>query len=155
MPLKKKKSAKLQTLVKSSLGPLEREVLDVICRDGHSTVREVLRHMGHDVAYTTVMTTMDRLYQKGVLQRRKVKRAFVYSSALTKRDLEKQTAQDLLEAYLACRFPSRAERASALLEAITASDPLLINEIEAQIEKHCTEVASLLEDVSRHQTSLE
>src|SRR6266545_2624476 len=61
-----------------ALGPLEREVLEVTWRRGETRVRDVFSAFDEKVAYTTVMTTLDRLYKKRLLSRRKEGRAFLY-----------------------------------------------------------------------------
>jgi len=53
------------------LGPLETEIMQTIWQDERSTVKKVHRKLSQqrDIAYTTVMTTMSRLAEKGVLNR--------------------------------------------------------------------------------------
>ena len=67
--------------LQSALGPLERAVMDTIWRGGDFSVREVQGRLANPVAYTTVMTTLDRLYKKGLVHRRRDGRAFVYTAA--------------------------------------------------------------------------
>jgi len=45
---------------------------------GVSEVHEALSEDGHELAYTTVMTILSRLHEKGLLTRTKVGRRFVY-----------------------------------------------------------------------------
>ena len=71
------------------LGPLEAEIMDhAWTRDEPVTVREVVDSVGvrHDLAYTTVMTVMERLSTKGFLVRRKVGRAYSYKTRLSRDD---------------------------------------------------------------------
>ena len=63
------------------LGTLEREVMDAVWRLGPATVHDVRAALDHRVAYTTVMTVLDRLYRKGVLERERQGRAYLYSAA--------------------------------------------------------------------------
>ena len=67
---------------KSSLGPLETKVMDVIWIKRICSVRDVLSSLPRErsFAYTTIMTVMDHLYQKGLVTREKVKKTYVYSS---------------------------------------------------------------------------
>lgn len=59
------------------LGPLEKRVLELLWGYGRAvTVRHVQLKFPN-LAYTTLMTTLDRLYRKGVLLRRRHGRAFV------------------------------------------------------------------------------
>jgi predicted transcriptional regulator len=60
------------------LGSLEREVLDLVCETGGGTVREICNHLSRPLAYTTVMTTLDRLYKKDLLHRQKEGRGYRY-----------------------------------------------------------------------------
>ena len=58
------------------LGPLEQELLSALWMRGSATVREMLDAGGINLAYTTVMTTLDRLYKKQLLNRAAEGRAF-------------------------------------------------------------------------------
>jgi predicted transcriptional regulator len=61
-------------------GALEREVLACLAVAGRPlTVSEVLADLGGELAYTTVMTTLTRLHDKGALTRAPAGRAYAYS----------------------------------------------------------------------------
>lgn len=61
-------------------GALEREILTCLAAaDGPLTPSQVLVSLNGDLAYTTVMTTLSRLHDKGVLRRELVGRAYTYS----------------------------------------------------------------------------
>src|SRR4051812_50006454 len=63
-------------------GALENEVLAALASVGRPmTAREVQAELGGEPAYTTVMTTLSRLYDKGALVREPAGRAFVYGLA--------------------------------------------------------------------------
>ena len=62
-----------------SLGKLERETMDEVWKRKEVSVRDLELAFGERIAYTTIMTTLDRLYKKGLLKRRKEGRAFLYS----------------------------------------------------------------------------
>src|SRR5206468_1025725 len=64
--------------LRAALGNLEREVMDAVWQNGGTTVREVRSMLARPVAYTTVMTTLDRLFKKGFVARTRAGRAFVY-----------------------------------------------------------------------------
>ena len=53
------------------LGPLEVAVMEILWQRGESAVRDVVDRLERPLAYTTVMTTLDRLYKKALLDRRK------------------------------------------------------------------------------------
>jgi predicted transcriptional regulator len=68
------------------LGSLEERVMEALWHSGALAVREVCAKLTGKptLAYTTVMTTLDRLYKKGLLTRYKDGNAFVYKPALTR-----------------------------------------------------------------------
>jgi predicted transcriptional regulator len=82
------------------LGTLERQVLDVVWRLGRASVRDVLTAIDHAVAYTTAMTVMDRLFKKGVLDRERVGRAYVYSATASSEQLQSSLVMGLLKRLL-------------------------------------------------------
>jgi predicted transcriptional regulator len=53
----------------TQLGPLEQRLLQEMWSRGSATVRELLEDGKTKQAYTTVMTTLDRLYKKRFLDR--------------------------------------------------------------------------------------
>jgi predicted transcriptional regulator len=70
------------------IGPLDMEVLGILNAGGEQSVSDIqaaLKKSGHDLAYTTVMTVLVRLYNKDLVLRRKESRYFLYSAA-KKRD---------------------------------------------------------------------
>ena len=87
-------------ILESRLGVLERQVMNVVWDAGEINVRESCERLGAAVAYTTVMTTMDRLFKKRLLARRKVGRAFVYAAAATRDELEGAVASELVQSLL-------------------------------------------------------
>jgi predicted transcriptional regulator len=62
-------------------GALENEVLAALAADGPMTPRQVLDHLGNELAYTTVMTTLARLHEKGAATRQSTGRTFTYALA--------------------------------------------------------------------------
>jgi predicted transcriptional regulator len=61
-------------------GALENEVLAALA-GGPLTPREVLKYLGDELAYTTVMTTLTRLHDKGAVSRESTGRTFTYALA--------------------------------------------------------------------------
>lgn len=63
-----------------NLGPREADIMRVLWAtpDSYRTVREVVEDLRANVAYTTVMTLLGRLYDKGLLARRQGGRGFAY-----------------------------------------------------------------------------
>src|SRR5579862_1343106 len=90
----------LRLPTKSLLGPLERQLLEALWQRKSATVRELLDEGHVKLAYTTVMTTLDRLYKKQLLGRVAEGRAFRYSPVHTKEELEKVTASEAIHRLL-------------------------------------------------------
>ncbi len=78
----------------SRLGPLEQRLLEALWERGHATVRDLLKREGacRDLAYTTVMTTLDRLFKKNLLSREAEGRAFRYAPRFTREELHREIA---------------------------------------------------------------
>ncbi len=67
------------------LAPLELDCMNTLWPIGEATVREIRDRLAErrSRAYTTVMTIMDRLARKGVVERKKAGRAYVYRPLLS------------------------------------------------------------------------
>lgn len=117
-------------VLKNSLGALEREVLSVCWAQPEISVRDACARLESVVAYTTVMTTMDRLFKKGLLTRRKVGRAFVYSATVTREELEGAVATELVQSLLARDGGEPLPILSSLVDAVSERDRALLDELE-------------------------
>lgn len=115
-----------------ALGALESEVMEAVwLLDDEVRVRDVHARL-HRLAYTTVMTTMDRLYKKGLLERRKDGRAFVYSARATRRQLAFDAGAGLLRGLV----DSEGEPAlSFLVDAVTDGDRALLDRLERLVRE--------------------
>ena len=82
------------------LGPLEAEIMEITWRDAPVTPGAVREALGakRPLAYTTVMTVMSRLYEKGLLDRIREGRAFAYSPRVSKVELLGRRASSALAA---------------------------------------------------------
>jgi predicted transcriptional regulator len=124
------------------LGPLEITVMETLWRRGECNVRDVVDSLERPLAYTTVMTTLDRLYKKGELRRRKENRAFYYEPVLSRTEWEKKRAGDIVAGFLAAREPSRDLLVSCLVEAVGQQDEALLDELERQIRLRRKELSA-------------
>jgi len=120
---------------RSEFGRLENAVMDIVWERGESSVHDVSGRLDRPLAYTTVMTTLDRLYKKGLLDRRKVERAFLYSPRLSRREWEQQRAGDLVSNLLASREHSSDLLISCLVDAVSQQDRALLDELERRIQE--------------------
>ncbi len=124
-----------EEILDSRLGTLEREVMAVVWNAGHINVREVCERLGTAVAYTTVMTTMDRLFKKRLLSRRKVGRAFVYAAAATRDEMEGAVATELVQSLLQRHGGEPLPLLSSLVDAVSDRDRALLDELERLIHE--------------------
>jgi predicted transcriptional regulator len=83
------------------LAPLELECLSVLWPLGEGTVRDIHRALAEyrPRAYTTVMTIMDRLEQKGIVARRKMGRAFLYQPKLSAEEARLKAVEKIVEGF--------------------------------------------------------
>jgi predicted transcriptional regulator len=125
------------------LGPLEMQVMNVAWSVGRCSVRDVVERLNSKLAYTTVMTTLDRLFKKGLLEREKSERAFLYSPALSSQDWERRRAGDLVAGFLAGPEPSRDLLLSSLVDAVGQHDAVLLDELEEKIRKKRRELSRM------------
>ena len=109
------------------LGPLEIQVMEILWERGESNVHDVIQRVGRPLAYTTVMTTLDRLYKKGLLDRRKSDRAFIYLPRLSRVEWEHKRAGDFVASI------SSELLVSCLVEAVGDQDEALLDELERKI----------------------
>ncbi len=129
-----RRSEESDTAQSFALGPLEISVMEVVWQAGTCSVRDVVHQLDRDLAYTTVMTTMDRLYKKGLLDRAKCDRAFVYSARVSKESWERQRTDDLLAGFLTGTDPARELLLSCLVDAVGEHDPNLLDQLEEKIQ---------------------
>ena len=122
-------------ILESRLGALEREVMAVVWKAGEVNVREACELLNSPVAYTTVMTTMDRLFRKRLLARRKVGRAFVYSAAATRDQIEGAMASELVQSLLQRHGEEPLPLLSSLVDAVSDRDRALLDELERLIHE--------------------
>jgi BlaI family penicillinase repressor len=83
------------------LAPLELDCMNTLWPMGEGTVREIRDHLAERLprAYTTIMTIMDRLARKGVVERRKVNRAYVYRPNLSAEQARAQALGQVLHDF--------------------------------------------------------
>ncbi len=89
-------------LRESDLGAAELQVLQTLWEQGPATVREVMNHLharGRRVAYTTVLTFLSRLEQKGFVTSDKSGLAYVYRPKVSQERISRSRLSDILETF--------------------------------------------------------
>jgi len=117
----------------SVLGPLETRLIELLwARRRPATVAQI-RHALPELAYTTIMTTLDRLFRKGLLLRDKDGRAFTYEPRCTRAEL----LSELISAQFA-EWSGAAEEGAVLLStlvrAVGRTDAALLDELDAWVQ---------------------
>jgi predicted transcriptional regulator len=77
--------------------PAELEILKVLWDHGPGTVRQAMAHLPGDRAYTTVMTLMNVLHDKGFLRREPRGKAFVYHPAMAREKTLRRMVGDIVD----------------------------------------------------------
>ncbi len=116
------------------LGELENLIMELAWQKGEVTVREVHQALleSRRLAYTTVMTVMSRLADKGVLERHKVRAAYVYKPARTKQDFTRAVLGSVFSGLIR-DFGKPA--ITQFLEIIEEQDPQRIEDLARLIEE--------------------
>ncbi|HEX3558717.1 MAG TPA: BlaI/MecI/CopY family transcriptional regulator [Pyrinomonadaceae bacterium] len=122
-------------VVGSTLGKLERTVMEQAWKRERISAGDLYNAFGGHTAYTTWMTTLDRLFKKGLLGREKEGRAYFYSPRVTREEFERGVAEDVLGGLLD-RNPGGAEPLLAcIVEAVSEHDRALLDELHRLVEE--------------------
>lgn len=115
------------------LGPLETRLLELLwVRRRPATVRHIRRAMP-ELAYTTIMTTLDRLYRKGLLLRDRDGRAFAYAARYTRAEL----LSELISGHVVDLLGAAEEGTlllSTLVRTVGRTDAALLDELDALVQ---------------------
>src|ERR1700726_3010785 len=98
------------------LAPLELECMNALWRLGEATVRDIHAALAttRPRAYTTIMTILDRLTQKGVVQRQKAGRAWLYKAHLSVQQARTHAVTRLVEGFFQGSTEALASHISTL-----------------------------------------
>jgi predicted transcriptional regulator len=128
--------------LQTALGHLERDVMEVVWLRGDQSVRVVQSQLSRRIAYTTVMTTLDRLFKKGFVSRRREGRAYVYTAAHSRTEVTATLTNGVLRDLLATESSSARPLLSNLVDAVTDSDAALLDELERLVRDKRQQLAS-------------
>ena len=129
----------------TAFGPLETRVLDVLwSRAAAACVRD-LQPDFPGVAYTTLMTTLDRLFRKGVLQRDKGGRAFYYRPQFSRDELRSQLAGSTFATMLPGDASAVRPILSLFVDAVGERDRALLDDLESLVRARRDELEAKAE----------
>lgn len=116
------------------LGPLEAEIMEVVWDTGEVTVRDVHRRLNRTrkIAYTTVMTTLGRLADKGLLRRIESTPAHHYSALVSREQYARSTVKSVVD-WLVAHFPDPA--VSYFIDRVEREDEEVIDRLRDLIEQ--------------------
>ena len=116
------------------LGSLECEVMEAIWHFGAMSVREMHNRFEGRLAYTTLMTTLDRLYKKSLLRREKRGRAFVYEAKVQRGQFEEHVAAGVFDELLSRNAGEPSPLLSCFVDAVSERDRELLDELDRMVQ---------------------
>lgn len=121
--------------LRAAFGHLERDVMEVLWRRPSGNVRDVQGALPRPIAYTTVMTTLDRLFKKGFVTRGRQGRAFVYTAAYSRDEVQAAVAAGVLTGLFQPGSGAARPLLSNLVNVVAEEDDGLLDELEALIRE--------------------
>jgi predicted transcriptional regulator len=118
-----------------ALGKLERQVLDETWQRGEVSVRDIFLAFEERIAYTTLMTTLDRLYKKRLLERRKDGRAFLYTATVSQTEFEHGIREDVIDGLLGHGAEAIQPVLACIVDTVSDHDRELLDELERLIKE--------------------
>ena len=115
------------------LGNLETGLMEQIWDIGETSVRDLHAKLSNRLAYTTIMTTLDRLYKKKMLDRRMVGKAYIYTAQLSEREYRERVAQHLIGMALRDGQDNNAVL-SCFVEVVSEADRQLLQQLEQLVK---------------------
>jgi len=85
-------------------GELEAKLMEILWREGEATARVVferLRDQGRRLSYSTIKTVLERLVDKGVLEKELQARAYVYHPRLSREEFTRSAVGQIIDSLLA------------------------------------------------------
>lgn len=115
------------------LGSLESQLMERIWARGEISVRDLHAELASRLAYTTIMTTLDRLFKKGLLNRRKVGKAFYYAAKLNEKEYNERITQHLFGMVLNDGKHSSVVL-SGFVDAVSDRDQQMLDELDQLVK---------------------
>jgi len=125
------------------LHDLEAEIMDVVWsrrfrQFAVSSVLSILEKR-REIAYTTVMTTLSRLHDKGLLKRQRDGKRYLYQPCMSREEFLQETAREVLERI---GEPASRESFALLVETVSSADTTALDELERVIRLRRKELKS-------------
>ncbi len=115
------------------LGSLESQLMERIWARGEISVRDLHAELAPRLAYTTIMTTLDRLYKKGLLNRRKLGKAFYYAARHNEQEYKERITQHLFGMVLNDGRHSDVVL-SGFVDAVSETDQQMLEQLDQLVK---------------------
>ena len=124
-----------------ALGKLERQVMEETWRRREVSVRDIHQAFEERIAYTTLMTTLDRLFKKKLLERRKEGRAFVYVPVVSRDELDHGIKEDVIDGLLGHGADGVEPVLACIVDTLSEHDRELLDELERLVQEKKRELS--------------
>ena len=124
-----------------ALGKLERQVMEETWRLREVSVRDIHRAFEERIAYTTLMTTLDRLFKKKLLERRKEGRAFVYVPVVSRDELDHGIKEDVIDGLLGHGADGVEPVLACIVDTLSQNDRELLDELDRLVQEKKRELS--------------
>lgn len=124
-----------------ALGKLERQVMEETWRRREVSVRDIHQAFEERIAYTTLMTTLDRLFKKKLLERRKEGRAFVYSAVVSRVELDRGIKEDVVDGLLGHGADGVEPVLACIVDTLSEHDRELLDELDRLVQEKKRELS--------------
>jgi len=124
-----------------ALGKLERQVMEETWRLREVSVRDIHRAFEERIAYTTLMTTLDRLFKKKLLERRKEGRAFVYVPVVSRDELDHGIKEDVIDGLLGHGADGVEPVLACIVDTLSEHDRELLDELDRLVQEKKRELS--------------
>ena len=124
-----------------ALGKLERQVMEETWRLREVSVRDIHLAFEERIAYTTLMTTLDRLFKKKLLERRKEGRAFVYVPVVSRDELDHGIKEDVIDGLLGHGADGVEPVLACIVDTLSEHDRELLDELDRLVQQKKRELS--------------
>ncbi|HHD11527.1 MAG TPA: hypothetical protein ENK42_03720 [Deltaproteobacteria bacterium] len=122
-----------------ALGPLEGVIMEVLWKKGGLTGREVYKEVlrAKKVAYTTVLTVLERLVNKGLVKKEKGEEGYIFSALYSKGEFEGFVAREVLKGVLEL---SQSTAIVNFVDLLAEEDPKELERLKRLVEEKSREL---------------
>jgi len=115
------------------LGDLEKGIMAILWARGEATGREILDEIksSRDIAFTTVLTVIERLVKKGLVEKTRGESVYIYRPRYTKDEFTKQVSQEVLKGVMEI---SRGSAIASFVDLLADTDPEELERLSRLIE---------------------